>query len=436
MKQNMLEGNPTIVLIKFSLPLIVGNILQNLYNFFDTAIVGHIVGKDALVAVGNSYMPMLIANSIIIGISSGISIVVSQLYGLMENQKIIQCLGSIHTLTVLIGFSIAIFYFAKSDWIFELLGIPCTSIRFATSYLRIIAIGIPFQTAYDFYSSVLRATGNSRVPVVVAGTSCIINIFLDFIFAVYFHWGIEGVAIATIIAQAFSAFIIVFYTNIDTKIWLITPNTKFIFKILKSSIASIVQNGASAISASLIQRLINRHGIDAIGGYTAAYKIETILTLPATSIGTALSVFVGQNISAKKIKRVKYGLKSSTKVALLISIIEIAIIYFTSPTLIRLIVGNECQMIHIGSTYLYIISVTFPFYMELYLLTNFLRGAGEVAYPIFNTLLEVSIRTISAFVLSNFIGLYGIFLCRPVGFIVSTINLTYRYMSNKWYAST
>ena len=330
-------------------------------------------------------------------------------------------------------FSIANLYYIPIPLLFQILDIPSTSINFAINYLRIIALSIPFQSAYNFYSATLRASGNSKLPVIAIGVACIINIILDYIFVGFFCLSVNGAAIATVIAQALSAlFISCFYIKTEPELWGTFPNIQYIIPILKLSIAGTVQNSASAISMLLIQRLINGYGVDAIGGYTAAYKVESILTLPAANIGTALSVFVGQNMGAKKIDRAKQGLKASIRIAAIISVTAILIIWSASPVIIGIIVGNESLIIEIGSNYLYIASLTFPLCVILYSLTNFLRGVGEIVYPLFNTILELSVRTILAFVLSNYIGLYGIFLCRPISFIVSTISLSFRYKSNKW----
>lgn len=201
---------------------------------------------------------------------------------------------------------------------------------------------------------------------------------------------------------------------------------------MKLSVTGIIQNSASAVSMFFIQGLINQYGVNAISAYTSAYKVESILTIPAMNLGTALCVFVGQNMGAKQIQRTQEGLKTSFKIAIFISIIAISVIWLFTPAFMFLLVGNEKAIIEIGVKYLRIVSVTFPFCVSLYLFTNFLRGAGEVAYPLFNTILELSARTILAFDLVKYIGFAGILLCRPISFIISTVSLSYRYLSRKW----
>lgn len=434
MKQNMLTEAPQKAILHFSLPLFIGSVLQNLYNVFDTAIVGHMMGKEALAAVGNSYVPMLIINSVILGISSGISIQLSQLYGSQKNAKIKECIGSVQVLNVVIGIGLAILSFFSAKWIFAIMSIPESIAGLATSYWQIIAVGIPFLSIYNFYSAIIKAKGNSKVPIQGMGISCVVNILLDYLFVGTFHFGIHGAAIATVLSQVIAAgIIVIFLHHKDKETITVIPNYHQVWAILRLSITGVVQNGASAISMFFIQGLINQYGVNEISAYTSAYKIESMLTIPAVNLGTALSVFVGQNIGAKEIKRTQQGLKDSFKIAILFSVVAMLIMWVLSPVLMYLLVGNEKVVIEIGVQYLHIISLTFPLCVSLYLLTNFLRGTGEVAYPLFNTILELSVRSVSAIVLSNHIGFVGILLCRPISFIVSTVSLSCRYASQKWH---
>lgn len=433
MDLDMTSGKPLNRLIKFSLPLLAGSVIQNLYNIFDTAIVGHMLGKYALAAVGNSYVPTLIINSVILGIASGISILVAQLYGSKDRSKIKECVGSIKALIVSVGVGLAILFLLFTKKIFTAMQIPAEIINSAALYLQIIAVGIPFLAIYNFYSALIKARGDSRTPIKCVSLSCVCNILLDYLFIAFFDWGIAGAALATVLSQALAATLTALYLyQNDRSVLVATPSFKMIFPILQLSITGIVQNSASAISMFFIQGIINTFGVNEISAYTSAYKIESILTIPAVNLGVALSVYIGQNIGAREYERTQQGLKDSFKIAAVFTILTIIILWFAAPLLMFLVVGNEVAVIQIGTQYLRIISLTFPLCVSLYLLTNFLRGAGEIAYPLFNTLLELSFRTISAFVLAHYFGFVGILLCRPLSFIVSTISLSCRLLSGKW----
>lgn len=433
MKLDMISERPQTALINFSLPLLAGSLFQNLYNVFDAIIVGQMLGKDALAAVGNSYVPTLIINSVLIGISSGISILVSQFHGTQSQIKIRDCIGSVQAITAIIGIVLTIFSHVIGRFLFSTLNIPQNILSLAVDYWQTIVIGIPFLTLYNFYSAVIKARGNSQIPVQSMGISCAINIILDYLFVGVFRFGVQGAATATVISQSIAAGVTLKYLyKCNREILTTLPNLHKVLLILKLSITGIVQNSASAVSMFFIQGLINQYGVNAISAYTSAYKIESILTIPAVNLGTALSVFVGQNIGAKEIGRTRQGLNASFKIATFILLISIFIIWAFAPVLMYLLVGNEPAVIEIGVTYLHIVSFTFPFCVSLYLLTNFLRGAGEVTYPLFNTLLELGVRTMLAYALANHIGFIGILLCRPISFIISTISLSCRYFSGKW----
>ena len=429
----MTTGKPVKALLKFSVPLFAGNVMQNLYNVFDTAVVGHILGKNALAAVGNSYVPMLIVSSIILGLSSGILILLAQVYGSGETEKVQDCMGSVQTLVFLIGGGMACLFFLSARGIFMAMDIPAEAIGYATDYLRIIALGIPFLSVYNFYSAVIKAGGNARTPIQYLSVSCMMNIGLDYVFVAYFRLGIRGAAWATVLSQVTAAGLIVFhlYRN-DKEALVIRPDFKYVLPIFRLGITGVVQNGASAVSMFFIQGAINRFGVNEISAYTSAYKVETILTIPAVNLGTSLSVFTAQNTGAKNFERSRRGLRDSFKISAAIIAVAAVIIWTASPQLMYLLVGNEKEIIRIGVQYLHIISLTFPLCVSLYLLTNFLRGAGEIGYPLFNTLLELSFRTVFAFASVQYIGFSGIMLCRPLSFVISTVSLSCRYFTKKW----
>lgn len=433
MEIDMTTGKPVKAILRFFLPLFAGNIMQNLYNVFDTAVVGHILGKNALAAVGNSYVPALIINSIILGISSGILILLAQVYGAGEIEKAQNRMGSIQMLVFLIGGGLACIFFLAARGIFTAMDVPAESIGYATEYLRITALGIPFLSAYNFYSAVIKAGGDSKMPVKYMSVSCFMNIVLDYVFVAALRLGIRGAAFATVLSQIVAAGLIVFYLDRKDKgALVIRPNFKYVRPIFRLGITGVVQNGASAVSMFFIQGAINQFGVNEISAYTSAYKIESVLTIPAVNLGTALSVFIAQNTGAENYERVRRGLRDSFKISAAITAAAVIILWTVSPWLMYLLVGSEKEIIRIGVQYLHIISLTFPLCVSLYLLTNFLRGAGEIGYPLFNTLLELSFRTAFAFVSVQYIGFCGIMFCRPLSFVISTVSLSCRYFTKKW----
>ena len=341
----MTTGKPVKALLKFSVPLFAGNIMQNLYIVFDTAVVGHILGKSALAAVGNSYVPTLIINSIILGPSSGILILLAQVYGSKETEKAQNCMGSIQTLLFLIGGGLSCLFFLSARGIFMSMGIPGEAIGYATDYLRIIALGIPFLSVYNFYSAVIKAGGDSRTPIWNLSVSCLMNIVLDYVFVALFRLGIQGAAFATVLSQIAAAGLTVFHLyRKDKRALVIRPDFKYVLQIFRFGITGIVQNGASAVSMFFIQGAINQFGVNEISAYTSAYKIESILTIPAVNLGTSLSVFTAQNTGAKNFERSRRGLRDSFKISAAIIAAAVVIIWAVSPQLMYLLVGNEKEV--------------------------------------------------------------------------------------------
>lgn len=432
----MTKGRPAKALLVFSVPLFAGNIMQNLYNVFDSAVVGHILGKNALAAVGNSYVPTLIINSIILGISSGILILLAQLYGSGGKEKTQNCMGSIRMLVLLAGGGLACIFFLAAGWISRVMHIPEEAACHAAEYLRITALGVPFLSVYNFYSAVTKAGGDARTPVQDMSVSCLMNIVLDYVFVACFRLGIRGAAFATLLSQTAAGGLAVFhYARIScasAHTLAMRPDFKYVMPILRLGMTSIVQNGASAASMFFIQGVINRFGINEISAYTSAYKIETILTIPAANLGASLSVFTAQNAGAENFDRCRKGLRDGFKISMVYVAAAMILIWAASPRLMYLLVGDDREIIRIGAEYLHIISLTFPFCVSLYLLTNFLRGAGEIVYPVFNTLLELGFRTAFAVVSVRYMGFLGIMLCRPLSFLISTVSLSGRYFTKKW----
>lgn len=246
-------GKPIKALLKFSVPLFAGSVMQNLYNVFDTAVVGHVLGKNALAAVGNSYVPMLFINSIILGLSSGILILLARVYGSGETEKAQGCMGSIQTLVFMVGGGMACLFFLSARGIFMAMDIPAEAIGHATDYLRIIALGIPFLSVYNFYSAVIKAGGNARTPIQDLSVSCLMNIGLDHVFVAILRLGIRGAAWATVLSQVTAAGLTVFHLyRKDKEVLVIRPDFKYVLPIFRLGITGMVQNGASAVSMFFI----------------------------------------------------------------------------------------------------------------------------------------------------------------------------------------
>lgn len=207
---------------------------------------------------------------------------------------------------------------------------------------------------------------------------------------------------------------------------------KSISNILKFGITSTVQNSFSAVSMMYIQSVINGFGVNVISAFSAAYKIETILTVPAVSLGSSLGVYVGQNKGRGNTKKIVEGLHIAVFLSLILFMLVNLIVWLFGGNILQLVVGNEKEVVYYGELYLKIISLFYFFLTMLYLLTNFLRSAGEVIYPVFNTILELTSRVLLVYILAKYAGIIGVFMGRPISFLISMTGLLIRYKCGNW----
>jgi len=428
---DMTKGNSTKNLFHFSVPLFFGSILQNLYNIVDSIIVGRYLGKEALSIVSNTYAPMLLINSIVIGFASGITILISQSYGKKNYNRIGQLYYSMIRLAIALSILMVAYGLFFSSYLFSLMQIPTEMIKGVNVYFRLNALGFPFVILYNFFASMFKGFGDSRISLYILVVSSVINIVMDIINVVVLKLGIPGAAYGTVIAQIGSAVcMMIYFYSCRGRIQIQAVRRCFkeviqdIYTIIKSGITSTVQNFFSAFSMIFIQSTINTFGVDAISAFSAAYKIESILTVPAVSLGSSLGVFVGQNMGADLKLRIKNGLKSSIYIAVLLTLAVNFLIWVSGEKLLYLILGNEQETIKLGQYYLKIVGFFYFLLVLLYILTNYLRALGEVVYPLFNTILELSSRIVLVLCLAQIFGLNGVFFARPLSFLISAASLS------------
>lgn len=424
-------------IVSFSIPLFLGSILQNLYNIVDTVIVGRFIGKEELSIVGNLFAPMLLVNSIIMGSASGITILISYYVGEKNSEEIDRMYSAILKLAVGMSCVLMLFGFLMPRYILGCMKMPNTMLDEACTYFRMITLGFPFVIIYNYLTSIFKGYGNSQNPLYFLILSCCVNIFLDIVFVTVWNQGIRGVAFATVLSQIISAICMMIYLMNKERISLkkmqwSNNDLKTIANILKYGITSTIQNSFSAVSMMYIQSVINGFGINVISAFSAAYKIETILTVPAVSLGSSLGVYVGQNKGRGNTRKIVEGLHVAIILSLILFLLVNLIVWFWGENILQLVVGNEKEVIYYGELYLKIISSFYFFLTMLYLLTNFLRSAGEVIYPVINTILELTSRVLLVYILARYAGIIGVFMGRPISFLISMTSLLIRYKCGNW----
>ncbi len=415
--RNMTEGSPTKLIFAFSLPLMAGNVFQQLYTVVDTAIVGQFVGVEALAAVGAADWFNWMMLGIVQGLTQGFSILMAQHFGAGDHRELSRTVGASLTLSI---FAAGVTLLASQIAIvpvLRLLGTPDDILGDSILYLRIIFGGIPIITAYNFLASVLRALGDSKTPLYAMVVASLLNVGLDLLFVIVFHWGIAGAAAATVIAQAVSS---VYCFRVVRKITVIHLErgdlklTKGMTgALLKLGSPVALQNGIISIGGMVVQSVVNRFGMLFIAGYTATNKLYGILETAAVSYGYAVTSYVGQNLGAKLLHRIKKGMKAATVIALLTSaVISVCMIVFGKFFLGLFISGTEAETAAAMEVAYRFLTIMASFLFVLYLLHIYrsaLMGLGDTVTPMVSGFVEMVVRIGSAMLLPMAIGEDGVF---------------------------
>ena len=358
MKKDLTQGNVTKNMLLFAGPMILGNLLQQFYNIADTLIVGRFLGPDALAAVGSAYTLMTFLTSILIGMCMGCGALFSYYFGRKEIGRMQSCMQLSFLLiggaAVLLNLAVMLF----SRPILRLLQTPAELMEMMHTYVWIIFTGLFFVFLYNYFAYLLRAVGNSVVPLYFLGSTALLNVVLDLVFVTLCSWGIAGAAAATVIAQAVSGLGLMAYT------WIREPQLRFHLRpftpekgaaaeILRFSFSSSVQQSVMNFGILMIQGLVNSFGAEVMAAFAAAVKIDSFAYMPAQEFGNAFSLFISQNHGAGEKGRVREGMRSAVKISMLFCIFISLLVFLFAPYLMLLFISpEETGIIAIGSGYL------------------------------------------------------------------------------------
>ncbi len=435
--QDFTQGNVTKQIFLFALPMLIGNIFQQLYNIVDSIIVGRFLGKEALASVGASFPVIYVLVAFIIGLGGGFTIVISQYFGAKNNKNVAKSIDTmviaLFFISVLITF-LGIFF---SEDIFRLLQLPNELIPQATLYLNTYLTGTIMFCGFNSVSSVLRGLGDSKTPLIFLVVSTLSNILLDIVFIVVFKWGIFGAAFATVLSQGISFISAVIYLNkthkvVKLKIHNLHYSSSILKYAFKIGLPTGFQQTFVAAGMMAIMSIVNGFGTNVIAAYSAATRIDGIAILPAMNFSQALASFVGQNLGANKISRIKLGYRNTILMSsILCIIITLAIIIF-GENLMRMF-NDDTEVIRIGKEYLVIVSSFYLIFSLMFTTHGLLRGAGDTLIPMFITLISLWIvRVPLAYLLSSFMGEIGIWWSVPAGWIIGLIASWTYYKMGKW----
>jgi len=452
--KDLTQGSEGRGIFRFAAPMLLGHMFQQLYTFVDQIIVGRFLGKEALASVGASFPILFTLIALIIGIATGGTIVISQFFGAKDFPKVKRAIDTIFIVMGISSVIMTVVGITFSEDIFRLIRLPEELMETANAYFTIYVSGLVVFFGYNSVSAVLRGLGDSITPLYFLVLATVINIGLDLLFIVKLGWGIEGAALATIIAQGVAFMVAVFYLNSNHE--LIKFNIReFAFdreifrQSLRIGLPTGLQQTFVALGMLALMGIVNGFGTDVVAAYTAAGRLDSLAIIPSMVFSTALSTFVGQNIGAGKLERVKRGLTRTMLMASAVAIgITILVIVLKFP-LMKLFTTDQA-VIHIGGEYLTIVTSFYLLFTGMFVYNGVMRGAGDTIIPMFITLISLwVIRIPAALFLSKetltFLGLTikgaglgstGIWWSIPAGWGFGLVFSFFYYRTGRWKTKT
>ena len=433
------EGNITRALIKFSIPMILGNLLQQLYNVADTFIVGHYIGTDALAAVGSSFTIMTFLTSIILGLCMGSGILFSMFYGAKQLDKMKTSFFVSFVGIGIFSIGLEIVCLLAIDLILNFMNIPRDIFTDTHQYLFIIFLGLVFTFIYNYFSSLLRALGNSKIPLIFLALASIINIGLDIYLVAEVAMGVAGAAVATLIAQAFSAIGIMLYVFLSQKELL--PQRKHwhfereIFEKIKAySLSTCIQQSVMNFGILMIQGLVNSFGLVTMSAFAAAVKIDSFVYMPVQDFGNAFSTYIAQNKGAGLEERIHKGFKVAVVMASIFCIFISALVFiFADKLMLIFIESSKSEIIYQGAQYLRIEGACYLGIGCLFLLYGYYRGVGKPGISVVLTVISLGTRVVLAYLLAPLFGTLAIWWAIPIGwFLADLIGIMYGLKKERW----
>lgn len=436
--QDLTKGSIVKAIILFSVPLLIGNLFQQLYNAVDSYVVGNYVGKVALAAVGASTPIINMLIGFFMGISTGAGVVIAQFFGAGNLSKMKKAIHNSIALTLVIGVVLTVVGLVFNDPILKAIGVPSDVFSEASTYLSIYFWSLIFVMIYNMGSGILRSVGDSKRPLYFLIFSSVINIVLDFLFVKNFGFGVAGAGYATLIAQAISA-IMVMYVLMKTEdsYKVVLKDIKFdkeiLLKIIKIGLPTGFQQSIVSLSNVIVQSYINVYGASVIAGYSVTIKIDGFVNLPLQAFNMAITTFVGQNIGAKQYNRVKKGAYITTFLAMVTIGFFVVIMYFFGRDFIALF-NQEKDVIDAGR----LMQLTFlPFYIFLpinQVINGVLRGAGRSAVPMYVMIFSfVFLRQIYLFLVTKVTSdVVYVFLGWPTTWVVCSLIFIVYFFKVQW----
>ncbi len=427
MYRDLTKGNITKGLVLFALPMIAGNLLQQLYNIADTLIVGRALGRNALAAVGSAYTLMTFLTSVFLGLSMGAGALFSICLGKQDKPSLRSAVA--HALGLILGVTLllnaAVYLFLNEILLF--LQIPAELAADMRTYLLIIFAGLLATSVYNFFACLLRAVGNSVAPLWFLGISALLNIGLDLLFVLVFHWGIAGAAAATVFSQYVSGVGLLAYTFLRCREFLpsraeLRFRREILRELLDLSMLTCAQQSAMNFGILLIQRLVDSFGPITMAAFAAAVKIDTFAYLPVQDFGNAFSTFVAQNFGAGRTERLRRGFRQALLLSAGFSVVLSALVcIFAHPLMHIFVQAGETEVLAAGVRYLRVEGAFYAGIGCLFLLYGFYRAVKRPGMSVVLTVISLGTRVALAYALAGTLGEVGIWAAIPIGWALADL---------------
>jgi len=430
-------GKESRLIFQFATPMLLGNMFQQLYNVVDSIIVGKFIGKEALAAVGSSFPIIFALISFIIGIAIGSTVIISQYFGAKDYEKVKRAIDTLYIFIFFASLAVSLLGIYFSADIFRLLGLPPEVVPQADSYLKIYLSGLVLFFGFNATSAILRGLGDSKTPLYFMIIATVMNIGLDILFVVGFNWGIEGAAIATIVAQGGAFLTAILYLNRTHEIinlsWRKMVFDKELFRAnIRIGIPIGLQQSFVALSMMVMYWLVNPFGTNSVAAYSVVFRIDSFAAMPAMNFAAALSTFVGQNLGANKPERVRSGLISTIVMTSIFALTITTIALLLAEPLMRLFTDDP-EVIGIGVKYLYIVSPFYIVFTAMFTIGGVMRGAGDTMIPMLITFIALwVVRIPLCYYMSLDMGVIGIWWGIPGAWLAGGILSFFYYLSGKW----
>jgi putative MATE family efflux protein len=435
--KDLTQGKEGKLIVQFALPMVLGNVFQQLYNVVDSIIIGNYLGKEALAAVGAAFPIIFLLISLVIGVGSGFTIIISQYFGARNAEKVKRTIDTTFIILFFASIAVTIIGIVFATPIFRLTGLPEDVLPQARSYLTIYFTGMVFFFGYSGTSAILRGMGDSKTPLFFMIIATLTNVVLDLLFVVVFEWGIEGAAIATVVSQAGAFITAALYLNKKHEVVNLSFR-KYVFdrEILRDSIRIGLPSGLQQtfVAAGMIALygIVNTFGTSTIAAYSVATRIDSFASLLAMNFAAALSAFVGQNLGAQKPERVRAGLISTWIITSVISIVISLLVVLFGESLMAIFTPDDA-VIRIGNSYLIIVSSFYIVFSSLFVINAVMRGSGDTLIPMFITLIALwVVRVPTSYFLADRVGVTGIWWAIPLGWGTGLTLAFLYYLTGRW----